>query len=86
MFGKLKILISEKLGVEVEDITIKSSFSEDLDADSITFFDLIMAIEDEFDIEVDDESIEGIVTVGDLVKYIREYNYDNFEDEEEDEE
>lgn len=85
MLVKLKNLISEKLGIDEEDITLKSSFSEDLDADSIAFFDLVMAIEDEFDIEIDDESIEGIVTVGDLVKYMREYSYENEEDEEDEE-
>lgn len=85
MLGKIKNLISEKLSIDEEDITLKSSFYEDLDADSIAFFDLIMAIEDEFDIEIDDESIEVIVTVGDLVKYVREYSYENEEDEEDEE-
>jgi acyl carrier protein len=70
MFERLRDLISEKLGVEGDDITIESSFADDLEADSIALFELIMAIEEEFDIEVEDESIENISTVGDIVNYL----------------
>lgn len=70
MFERLKDLISEKLGVEPEDITMETSFADDLEADSIALFELIMAIEEEFDIEVEDESIENISTVGDIVNYL----------------
>lgn len=74
MFEKLRGLISEKLGVELEAITMESSFSDDLEADSIALFELVMAIEDEFDIEIDDEVIENISTVGDIVNYLEEMN------------
>jgi acyl carrier protein len=57
MFERIRELVAEKVGLEPEDITPETSFADDLDADSITLFELIMAIEDEFDIEVDDESI-----------------------------
>lgn len=70
MFERLRDLISEKLGVEPEDITMETSFADDLEADSIALFELIMAIEEEFDIEVEDESIENISTVGDIVNYL----------------
>lgn len=70
MFERLRDLISEKLGVDGEDITIDTSFADDLEADSIALFELIMAIEEEFDIEVDDESIENISTVGDILNYL----------------
>jgi len=70
MFERLRDLISEKLGVEPEDITVETSFADDLEADSIALFELIMAIEEEFDIEVEDESIENISTVGDIVNYL----------------
>lgn len=70
MFERLKDLISEKLGVEPEDITMETSFADDLEADSIALFELIMAIEEEFDIEVEDESIDNISTVGDIVNYL----------------
>ena len=72
MFEKIRDLVAEKVGVEPEDISMETSFADDLEADSITLFELIMAIEDEFDIEVDDESIEKIATVGDIVNYLEE--------------
>ncbi len=72
MFERIKELIAEKVGVGPEEIAMETSFADDLEADSITLFELVMAIEDEFDIEVDDESIEKIVTVGDIVKYLEE--------------
>ncbi|HHZ00360.1 MAG TPA: acyl carrier protein [Sedimentibacter sp.] len=74
MFERIRELVAEKVGIDPEDITPDTSFADDLDADSITLFELIMAIEDEFDIEVDDESIEKIETVGDIVKYLEEIN------------
>ncbi len=74
MFERIKELVAEKVGVEPEDISMETSFTDDLEADSITLFELVMAIEDEFDIEVDDESIEKIKTVGDIVKYLEEIN------------
>lgn len=70
MFERLRDLISEKLGVEKDDVLMETSFADDLDADSIALFELIMAIEEEFDIEVEDESIENIITVGDILKYL----------------
>lgn len=72
MFERIKELVADKTGVEPEDITMETSFADDLEADSITLFELVMAIEDEFDIEVDDEAIEKIVTVGDIVNYLEE--------------
>lgn len=72
MFERIRELIAEKVGVDPEEILMETSFADDLEADSITLFELVMAIEDEFDIEVDDESIEKIVTVGDLVNYLEE--------------
>ena len=74
MFERIKELVAEKVGVDPEDISMETSFADDLDADSLTLFELVMAIEDEFDIEVDDESIEKIETVGDIVKYLEEIN------------
>lgn len=70
MFEKLREMISDKLNVDIDDITMETSFVDDLEADSIALFELVMAVEDEFDIEIDDESIEGISTVGDIVKYL----------------
>lgn len=70
MFEKIRDMISDKLNVDSDDITMETSFVDDLEADSIALFELIMAVEDEFDIEIDDEEIEGISTVGDIVDYL----------------
>jgi acyl carrier protein len=72
VFERIRDLVAEKVGVDPEEISMETSFADDLEADSITLFELVMAIEDEFDIEVDDESIEKIVTVGDIVNYLEE--------------
>ncbi|BBJ27896.1 MAG: acyl carrier protein [Athalassotoga sp.] len=69
-FEKVKQLISDKLGVEGDKITEKSSFVDDLGADSLDLVDLVMALEDEFGIKVDDDKLEKFVTVGDVVQYI----------------
>ncbi|MGB4438108.1 MAG: acyl carrier protein [Sedimentibacter sp.] len=72
MFERIRDLIADKIGVESDEISMETSFADDLEADSITLFELVMAIEDEFDIEIDDESIELINTVGDIVNYLEE--------------
>lgn len=70
VFEKMKKIISEQLSVNSEDITLESSLQTDLEADSLDVVELIMAIEDEFDIEVSDDEAENIKTVGDAVAYI----------------
>ncbi len=72
MFERIRDLVAEKVGVEPDEITMDTSFADDLEADSITLFELVMALEDEFEIEIDDESIEQITTVGDIVNYLEE--------------
>ena len=72
MFEKIRDIVADKVGVGPEEITMESSFADDLEADSITLFELVMALEDEFDIEINDESIEQITTVGDIVNYLED--------------
>ena len=67
---KVKAIVSEQFDVEEESITPDTNLSEDLEADSLDVVDLLMSIEDEFEIEVPDEEIENIKTVDQLVKYI----------------
>ena len=70
MFEKIKELIVEGLGVEEEKVVETANFKDDLGADSLDLFELIMAFEDEFDVKIPTEDLEKIVTVGDVVKYI----------------
>lgn len=72
LFDKIKAIIVEQLGVEVEDVKLESSFVDDLGADSLDIVELVMALEEEFDIEIPDEDAEKIRTVGEAVKYIQE--------------
>jgi acyl carrier protein len=69
---KVKKIIAEQLGVEEEDITPDSSFVEDLGADSLDTVELVMAFEEEFSIEIPDEDAEKILTVQNVVDYIKE--------------
>jgi len=70
VFERVKSIISEKLGVEEDEIAMDSDLTEDLGADSLDLVDLVMAFEDEFDFKVEDEQIESISTVGDIVESI----------------
>ena len=70
IFEKVKKIVSEQLGVEEEIVNMESTFVDDLEADSLDIVELVMSIEEEFDIEISDEDAEKIVTVGDVVKYI----------------
>ncbi len=74
IFEKIKKLIAEQLDVEEDEITMEASFQDDLDADSLDVVELIMAIEDEFDIEIPDEEAEKISTVKDAVDYIQNHS------------
>jgi acyl carrier protein len=69
---KIKKIIAEQLGVEEEDITPDSSFVEDLGADSLDTVELVMAFEEEFGIEIPDEDAEKILTVQNVMDYIKE--------------
>ena len=70
---KVKSIIVEQLGVDEEEVTPDASFVDDLGADSLDTVELVMAFEEEFDIEIPDEDAEKIATVGDAVKYIEEH-------------
>ena len=67
---KVKAIIAEQFDVEEDKITADTDLQEDLGADSLDVVDLLMSIEDEFEVEVPDEEIENIKTVGSLVSYI----------------
>ena len=69
---RVKKIIAEQLGVEEEEVTPEASFVEDLGADSLDTVELVMALEEEFEIEIPDEDAEKILTVGKALDYIRE--------------
>ncbi len=70
---KVKAILAEQFDVEEDSITSETSIINDLGADSLDVVDLLMSIEDEFEVEVPDEEIENIKTVDDLVKYIENH-------------
>lgn len=72
MFEKIKALIVKELGIDESKITMEARLSEDLGADSLDAVELIMAIEDEFNIEVNDEAAQDIQKVADIVKFVEE--------------
>ena len=72
VFEKVKKIITEQLGIDEKDVKLDSAFIEDLGADSLDIVELIMAMESEFDMEIEDESVEDISTVEDVVNYIKE--------------
>jgi len=68
---RVKELVVEQLGVDAEEVTEEASFIDDLGADSLDIVELVMAFEEEFDLEIPDEDAEKIRTVGDAVEYIK---------------
>ena len=70
-FDKIRKIIAEVLNVDAEEITMETTFVDDLGADSLDIFQIIMGIEEEFDIEIPNEEAEKIATVGDAVEQIK---------------
>ena len=69
-FEKIKKIIVDQLGVDESEVTMEASFVDDLGADSLDTVELVMALEEEFGIEISDDDAEKIITVGDAIKYI----------------
>ena len=70
VFDKIKEIIAEKIQVEEDKITPETSLMKDLEADSLDAVEIIMGIEEEFDIEIPDEAAEGFQNINDIVKYV----------------
>ncbi|MBQ7583841.1 MAG: acyl carrier protein [Lachnospiraceae bacterium] len=70
-FEKLKEIIAEVLSVDQDEVTMETTFTDDLGADSLDIFQIIMGIEQEFELTIDTEEVEGIKTVGDAVELIK---------------
>ena len=73
MLEKMKEIIAEQLGVEEDEITLDTSFKEDLGVDSLDLFELVMALEEEFGVESPTEDLETLTTVGAVAKYVEEH-------------
>lgn len=72
MLEKMKEMIAEQLGAEADSITENSSFKEDLGADSLDLFELVMALEDEYSVEIPAEDLQNLLTVGDVMNYLKD--------------
>ncbi len=73
VIDRVKKILSEEFDVDVNELTENTNIQDDLDADSIKVYDLLMALEDEFQLEIPDEAIDEIRTIGDLTAYIEEH-------------
>jgi acyl carrier protein len=71
MLERMKEIIAEQLSAQEDTITLTTSFKEDLGADSLDLFELVMALEDEYSVEIPSEDLEKLVTVGDVVDYLK---------------
>jgi acyl carrier protein len=70
---RIRTIVVEQLGVEASDVTPNANILDDLGADSLDVVELVMALEEEFDIEVPDEAVESIRTIGDMERYVAEH-------------
>ncbi len=71
MFEKMQEIISERLSVDISEVQMETSFKDDLGADSLDLFELVMALEDEYSIDIPTEDLENMGTVGDVVNYLK---------------
>ncbi len=71
MFEKIKEIIVRELGADESQVTMETSFKDDLGVDSLDLFQMVMAVEEEYDIEIPSEDIENISTVGEFVEYLK---------------
>lgn len=72
MLEKLKEIIADQLNVDAAGVTAESRFKEDLEADSLDLFELVMSLEEEYGVEIPSEDLEKILTVGDVIKYLED--------------
>ncbi|MBB6735533.1 acyl carrier protein [Cohnella zeiphila] len=73
VYERVKRIVVERLGVEEAEVTSEANFKDDLGADSLDVVELVMELEDEFDLEISDEDAEKITTVGEVVNYIQSH-------------
>lgn len=72
MFEKVREIIASELGIDEDKITLNATFKEDLGADSLDLFQMVMSIEDEYGVEIPTEDLESMLTIDDIVKYLED--------------
>lgn len=72
MLEKMKEIIADQLGVSEDEVTLEASFKENLDADSLDLFELVMALEEEYDVEIPSDDLAELNTVGDVINYLKD--------------
>ena len=72
MLEKMKEIMADQLGVSEDEVTLEASFKEDLDADSLDLFELVMALEEEYDVEIPSDDLAELNTVGDVINYLKD--------------
>ena len=77
MSEKMKSIIAEQLNIDASEITLESNFKDDLNADSLDLFEMVMALEDNYGVEIPSEGLEKLLTVGDVVNYLKDKGVDN---------
>ena len=77
MSEKMKSIIAEQLNIDASEITLESSFKDDLNADSLDLFEMVMALQDNYGVEIPSEDLEKLLTVGDVVNYLKDKGVDN---------
>ena len=77
MSEKMKSIIAEQLNIDASEITLESNFKDDLNADSLDLFEMVMALEDNYGVEIPSEDLETLLTVGDVVNYLKDKGVDN---------
>ena len=77
MSEKMKSIIAEQLNIDASEITLESSFKDDLNADSLDLFEMVMTLEDNYGVEIPSEDLEKLLTVGDVVNYLKDKGVDN---------
>jgi acyl carrier protein len=73
MFEEIKTIVADNLGVDEDSITMETSFKEDLNADSLDLFEMVMALEENYGVEIPSEDLEQLLTVADVINYIENH-------------
>ena len=77
MLEKMKEIIADQLSVSEDEVTLEASFKDDLDADSLDLFELVMALEEEYDVEIPSDDLAELNTVGDVINYLKDNGVDD---------